>query len=53
MRLDDLIKELTEIHKQYGNLAVELMRCGVHLPEIELYVSDDYLYIEGYEEGEV
>lgn len=53
MKLDELIKELTKIYEQRGNLTVEFMREGVHLPEIDSYVDGDYLYLEGYEEGEV
>lgn len=52
MKLDELIKELTEIYAQYGNLTVEIMREGVHLPEIETYIDGNFLYLEAYEEGE-
>lgn len=52
MRLDELIKKLTEIQEQYGNLIVEIKREGVHFPEIETYISGEVLYLEAYEEGE-
>lgn len=51
MKLDELIKGLTEIQEQYGNLTVEIMREGVHLPEIEPYIDGNFLYLEAYEEG--
>lgn len=52
MKLDELIKGLTEIYEQYGNLTVEIMREGVYLPEIESYIDGDFFYLEAYEEGE-
>ena len=52
MKLDELIKGLTEIQEQYGNLTVEIMREGVHFPEIEPYIDGNFLYLEAYEEGE-
>ena len=52
MTLEDLIKELTEIYNEKGNLLVEIMREGLHFPEIETYVSGEILYLEAYEEGE-
>ena len=52
MKLEDLIKELTEIYNEKGNLLVEIMREGLHFPEIETYVSGEILYLEAYEEGE-
>jgi len=52
MKLDELIKGLTEIQEQYGNLTVEIMREGVHLPVIEPYIDGNFLYLEAYEEGE-
>lgn len=52
MKLDELIKGLTEIHEQYGNLTVEIMREGAYLPEIESYIDGNFLYLEAYEEGE-
>lgn len=52
MKLDELIKRLTEIQEQYGNLTVEIMREGVHLPVIEPYLEGEYLYLEAYEIGE-
>lgn len=51
MRLEELIKNLTDIYNEHGNLTVEIMRDGVHLPEIELYVDGNFLYLEAYEEG--
>lgn len=52
MRLEELIKSLTDIYNEHGNLLVEIMREGVHLPEIETCVSGEVLYLEAYEEGE-
>ena len=52
MKLQDLINQLIGIHSEYGNLTVEIMREGIHLPEIKLCVDEDYLYLEAYEEGE-
>ena len=52
MKLEDLIKELTEIYNEKGNLSVEIMREGLHFSEIEIYVSGEILYLEAYEEGE-
>lgn len=52
MKLDELIKGLIEIQEQYGNLTVEIMREGLHFPEIETYVGGEVLYLEAYEEGE-
>lgn len=52
MKLDELIKKLQEIREQSGNLTVEGMREGIHFPEIEPYVCEDFLYLEMYEEGE-
>lgn len=52
MRLEDLIKELTEIYNEKGNLSVEIKREGLPFPEIETYISGEVLYLEAYEEGE-
>lgn len=52
MRLEELIKNLTDIYNEHGNLTVEIMREGVHLPEIEPYIDGDFLYLEAYEKGE-
>ena len=53
MKLDELIKELTEIQEQYENLIVEIVRDGVHLSVIEPYVEGNYLYLDAYEIGEI
>lgn len=52
MKLDELIKQLTEIREQSGNLTVEGMREGNHFSNIELFIDGDFLYLEMYEEGE-
>ena len=52
MKLQDFIDQLIRIHSEYGNLTIEIMREGIHLPEIELCVDEDYLYLEAYEEEE-
>lgn len=52
MKLDELIKRLTEIQEQYGNLTVEIVRDGILLPVIEPYLEEEYLYLEAYEKGE-
>lgn len=52
MRLEELLKKLTDIYNEKGNLLVEIIREGWNFPEIETYVSGEILYLEAYEEGE-
>lgn len=52
MRLEELIKNLTDIYNEHGNLLVEIMREGYNYPVIETYTSGEILYLEAYEEGE-
>lgn len=52
MKLQELLNKLIAIHSEYGNLTVEIMRDGIHLPEIELITDEDFLYLEAYKKGE-
>ena len=49
MRLEELIKNLTDIYNEHGNLTVEIMREGVHLPAIEPYGDGNFLYLEAHD----
>lgn len=51
MKLENLIKVLTDIYNSNGNIDVEIMRDGTHYPEIEIY-ADGKLYLEAYKEAE-
>ncbi len=50
MKLENLIKYLTDIYNENGNLDVAIIREGEIFSEIELYVTPDdgNLYIEAY-----
>ena len=54
MKLESLIKYLTDVYNENGNINVEVIREGEIYPEIELYCTpyDGKLYIEAYKEHE-
>lgn len=54
MKLENLIKYLTDVYNEQGNIDVEVIREGEIYSEIELYVVpyDGKLYIEAYKENE-
>jgi len=55
MKLENLIKYLTDVYNENGNLDVAVMREGELFSDIELYVTpyDGNLYIEAYKKEEV
>lgn len=54
MKLENLIKYLTDVYNENGNLDVAIMREGEIFSEIELYTTPDdgILYIEAYKKEE-
>lgn len=54
MKLKNLIKRLTDVYNENGNLDVSIMREGEFYSEIELYATPDdgNLYIEAYKKEE-
>ena len=48
MKTSEMIKILEEALKENGDQELSVMAYGEHFPDIELYASDNDLYIEAY-----